>query len=123
MDLGLVRIDDAERGEVKLEAINDKRESNKNKKMSKRNRLKTASSLVCHHFRSKEKIILVIDIVMGLLVRIAYLGQAIYCIYMIATLTSKPTYWILTIFVAAILGEGLFVIVKRRGKEFSWYIK
>lgn len=118
MDLGLVRLEDAERGEAKLEA-NDKKERNKNKKISKRNRLKTASSLVCHHFRSKENIILVIDIAMGILVRMAYLGQAIYCIYMIVTLTSEPTYWILTIFVVAILGD-FFVIVKRRGKEFSW---
>lgn len=85
------------------------------------NQRRESTSYVLHNFHSRENIIRIIDVIIGIFVRLVYIGEAIFCIYMMATLTDSPTYWFLMLAILAIIVDGANVILRRFGKEYSWY--
>ena len=82
---------------------------------------RTSTSFAFYHVCwADEKIIKLIDILMSLLVRLVYIGQASFSIYIIVTLTATPYYWTLVLAILTIVVDGFLVIVRRHGKEYTW---
>lgn len=98
-------------------------EKAENKKINtiRNNQRRESTSYVLNNFHSRENIIRIIDVIFGLFVRLVYIGEAIFCIYMMTTLTDSPTYWVLMLAILAIIIDGAHVILRRFGKEYSWY--
>lgn len=123
MEIGLANVEKTERGNevFGVEPLRENESKTKDNVTSKRkneqSRIVRRPSCSC----TKKHILKVVEVIVSLFVRVLYIVIGIYSIYMIATLTAKPVYWTLMISILVIIFEGLYVIIKRRGKEFSWY--
>jgi hypothetical protein len=78
-------------------------------------------SFICHIFRMDDKCCQFFDVILSIIVRLVYLGEAGFCIYYLANIMGSNYYYILIIFLAVILVDGVYVVIKRFGKEYTWY--
>ena len=120
-------VEDVELGRLNLEMGSTSKKIKKinspNENSSRIKKRRTSTSFACYHmFWTDEKIVKLVDVLMSLLVRLVYICQASFSIYIVATLMATPFYWTLVLAVLAIVVDGFIVVVRRKGKEYTWYI-
>jgi hypothetical protein len=69
---------------------------------------------------SKLKLIRFLNICLCQIVRLAFLAEAGFCIYLMATLMKSNLFYILTILLCVIVVDGFYVASFRDGKEYTW---
>lgn len=122
MEIGLANVEKADKSEevFRIEPFRENETNTKDNITSKRKNEQKRIVNPSRRFCTKKQILKVLEVIVSLFVRVLYIVIGTYSIYMIARLTATPVYWTLMISIVVIICEGLYVIIKRRGKEFSW---
>lgn len=91
----------------------------KQRKKRYKQKMKSPSAFLFRNYRSDEKFIKFIEIVLSQFVRFVYIAQAIFCIYIVVTVTNNQLFYILCVAIGAIVLDGMFIVAHRDGKEYT----
>lgn len=61
-----------------------------------------------------------VDVILSIFVRLVYIVEATFFIYITATLKKSGFIYFIMICIVVIIFDGLFVVFKRLGKEYTW---
>ncbi len=72
--------------------------------------------------KTNNKLVVTIDLFLCNFVRFFYVIESAFCIFYLINLTSNLVYLISVVPLLTIIADDLYVSIKRKGKEFYWYI-
>jgi hypothetical protein len=62
----------------------------------------------------------IVDVILSIFVRVVYIIEATFFIYFTATLQQSGFVYFLMFFTFIIIIDGIFIVFKRLGKEYTW---
>lgn len=86
----------------------------------KKTKLKTAESFICFGVRLNEDLLKFIDIALSQFVRLVYVLETGFCVYLLASVMQNNYYYLMLIGTLVIILDGYFVLIVRHGKEYTW---
>lgn len=71
--------------------------------------------------KNNEKLRLVIDLFLCNFIRLCFIIESAFCIFYLINLTTSLVYLVTLVPVLVIIADDIFVSLRRRGKEYSWF--
>ena len=72
-------------------------------------------------FKGKEsKIFFIIDIILSIVIRIWFIVHCSFYVYLLVSYEKNRGYLAMIDGLVVIVIDGIFVMIKRKGKEYSW---
>jgi hypothetical protein len=90
------------------------------KKKRKRDRFRQVNSDIFHRVRSNQRLMKCFDVILSQVVRLAFMIEAGFCIYLMAKLMNNNWYYLIFIIIVVIIIDGLYIVTFRAGKEYTW---
>jgi hypothetical protein len=83
-------------------------------------RLRDPEATFLSKLRLNETFRKIVDVVLSIFVRVVYIIEATFFIYFTATLQQSGFVYFLMICIFIIIVDGIFMVFKRLGKEYTW---